>query len=96
MHLRARCKLNYFVAAEERAEAHYNKHLIRVTALRIPGMTLWRFSAIVIWRQQTLDRAKLFLQNQQEFTSANDAVRCGLELATNWIRAGKPERLPID
>jgi hypothetical protein len=92
MHLRARCKLNYFVAAGERAEAHYNKHLIRVTALRIPGTTLWRFSAIIIWRQQTLERAKLFLQDQQEFTSANDAVRCGLELATDWIRAGKREQ----
>jgi hypothetical protein len=92
MHFRARCKLNYFVAAGESAEAHYNKHLIRVTALRIPGTTLWRFSAIVNMEATNIRASKAILQDQQEFTSANDAVRCGLELATDWIRAGKREQ----
>ena len=91
MALRARCKLNYFAALGERAEAHYNGHVIRVTALAIAGTATWKFSAIVVWRQQRLQRAKLFLQNQQKFTAADDAVRCGLELATNWILDGKPE-----
>ena len=92
MHLRARCKLNYLVPIGERAiEAHYDGHLIQVTALAIPETPTWRCSVIVIWNEQTLGRAKLFLQHSHEFTTTNDAVRCGLEMATNWIIDGKPE-----
>ena len=71
-------------------EAHYHGHVIRVTALPIPEAATWTFSALVTWTQGTQQRVKLFLQQEDQFATAKDAVRRGLEVATNWIIEGKP------
>ena len=71
-------------------DAHYHGHDIRVTASPIPETATWTFSALVTWTQGTQKRVKLFLQQEDQFATAKDAVRRGLEVATNWIIDGKP------
>ena len=77
-------------------ETHYDGHVIKVTASPIPETATWTFSALVTWTQGTQQRVKLFVQQQCHFATETDALRHGLEVATNWIMDGKPEQSSED
>jgi hypothetical protein len=71
-------------------QAHYNGHVIRVSALRVPHSARWTFALIVC--EQGIDGGvKTFTDYRGRFDTANDAISRGYDFAMKWIDAGKPD-----
>jgi hypothetical protein len=71
-------------------EAHYNGHLIRVSALRVPHTAQWTF-ALVVLRYGADGDVKTFTDYGGRFDTADDAVSRGYDFAMKWIDNGKPD-----
>ena len=72
-------------------QAHYNGHVLRVSAVRVPESTQWTFFALVLWSFGTDGRVKSFARHGLEFGTAEAAVSEELDFAMKWIDEGKPE-----
>jgi hypothetical protein len=71
-------------------EAHYNGHVIRVSALRVPRTHQWTF-AWVVWKQGADPGVKTFTDYGGRFDTADDAISRGYDFAMKWIDDGKPD-----
>ena len=71
-------------------EAHYNGHVIRVSALRVPHTHHWTFTWVI--SQQGADAGvKTFTDYGGRFDTADDAISRGYDFAMKWIDDGKPD-----
>ena len=73
-------------------EAHYNGHVIRVSALRVPHTHLWTFTWVVS-KQDPDPGVKTFTHYGGRFDTADDAISRGYDFAMKWINDGKPALL---
>ena len=73
-------------------EAHYNGHVIRVSALRVPHSHQWTFTW-VISKAGADAGVKTFTNYGARFATADDAISRGYDFAMKWIDAGKPDLL---
>jgi hypothetical protein len=71
-------------------QAHYNGHVIRVSALRVPHSGRWTF-ALNICEHGIGERVKTFTDYGGRFDTADDAISRGYDFAMKWIDAGKPD-----
>jgi hypothetical protein len=65
-------------------EAHYDGHLIRVSALRVPHTAQWTF-ALVVSNHGADEGVKTFTDYGGRFDTAGDAVSRGYDFAMKWI-----------
>ena len=73
-------------------EAHYNGHVIRVSALRVPHTHQWTFTWVVC-KQGGDGGVKTFTDYGGRFETADDAISRGYDFAMKWIDDGKPDLL---
>ena len=73
-------------------EAHYNGHVIRVSALRVPLSHQWTFTW-VISKAGADAGVKTFTNYGARFATADDAISRGYDFAMKWIDDGKPDLL---
>ncbi len=73
-------------------EAHYNGHVIRVTAVRVPHTIQWTF-ALVVSKDGAEAGVTTFTHYGRRFDAAADAISRGYDFAMEWIDDGKPEPL---
>ena len=71
-------------------EAHYNGHVIRVSALRVPHTHQWTFKWVVS-KQGADPGVKTFTDYGGRFDTADDAISRGYDFAMKWIDDGKPD-----
>ena len=65
-------------------DAHYNGHLIRVSALRVPHTAQWTF-ALVLLNHGADEGVKTFTDYGGRFDTPGDAVSRGYDFAMKWI-----------
>ena len=71
-------------------EAHYNGHVIRVSALRVPHTQHWTFTWVI--SEEAADAGvKTFTDYSGRFDTADDAISRGYDFAMKWIDDGKPD-----
>ena len=73
-------------------EAHYNGHVIRVSAVRVPHTHQWTFKWVVS-KQGADPGVKTFTDYGGRFDTADDAISRGYDFAMKWINDGKPALL---
>jgi hypothetical protein len=73
-------------------EAHYNGHVIRVSALRVPHSHQWTFTW-VISKAGADTGVKTYTDYGARFATAEDAISRGYDFAMKWIDEGKPDLL---
>jgi hypothetical protein len=65
-------------------EAHYDGHLIRVSALRVPYTAQWTF-ALVLLNHGADEGVKTYTDYGGRFDTAGDAVSRGYDFAMNGL-----------
>ena len=73
-------------------EAHYNGHVIRVSAVRVPRTHRWTFTWVVS-KQGADPGVKTFTDYGGRFDTADDAISRGYDFAMKWIDDGQPALL---
>ena len=72
-------------------EAHYNGHVIRVSAVRVPQTGCWRFLLWIHWNLHRDTGAKAMLHHGLEFETPAEALQAGVDFAMKWIDDGKQD-----
>ena len=73
-------------------EAHYNGHVIRVSAVRVPHTIQWTY-AWVVSKDGAQAGVTTFTHYGGRFDTADDAISRGYDFAMEWIDDGKPTLL---
>ena len=72
-------------------ETHYNGHVIRVSALRVPHSAHWTFALVVSKQGSDGAGVKTFTDYGGRFDTAEDATSRGYDFAMKWVDDGKPD-----
>jgi hypothetical protein len=72
----------------------YGGHTIWVSVKPTFRPDRWKFFVLVGWDGGLTRRLKTLTSDENEFETTREARRAGLQFATDWINAGKPEPIP--
>jgi hypothetical protein len=70
-------------------ESHYKRHIIRVSAVRIPQIDRWTVRSFVSWSFPNNSGEEPIVHTDLQFATVEEAMQAGVQFAIKWIDAGK-------